>query len=89
MWFCVVSDAVSVIYPCYFLRFFNGGKPLSNSDVDKLIDLDTNLARPAAGRFMPFFFTVFESVTRSVFLVVDLKREKRKNEQQEIEISSC
>lgn len=83
-----------MIYPCYFFRFFSGGRPLSNSDVDKLIDFDTNLPRPVActGRFIPFFFTVFGSVTRSDFLVVDLekKKDKQTNEQtQEIEISSC
>lgn len=60
----------------YFLRFFIGGRPLSNSDVDKLIDFETNLPKPilllAAGRFIPFFFTVFESVMRSGFLLFDL-----------------
>lgn len=64
----------------YFFRFFIGGRPLSNSDVDKLIDFETNLPKPllwlaaAAGRFIPFFFTVFGSVMRSDFLLpVDLK----------------
>lgn len=62
----------------YFFRFLSGGKPLSNSDVDKLIDFDTNLPRPLIGRFIPFIFTVFGSVTRSDFLVVDLEKKKKK-----------
>lgn len=77
---CAVCDLLRLVG--YFLRFFNGGKPLSNSDVDKLIDLATNLPSPVvavivAGRFIPLFFTVFESVTRSDFFVVDLKSSQK------------
>lgn len=39
----------------HFFRFFNCGKPLSNSDIDKLIDFDTNLFRLCvAGRLLAF-----------------------------------
>lgn len=90
--FVVVAAAVIHDLFGYFFRFFIGGKPLSNSDVDKLIDFETNLPKPvllprlAAGRFIPFFFTIFGSVARSIFLLADLWREERKNTP-EIEIS--
>lgn len=37
----------------YFFRFFICGRPLSNSDIDRLIDLATTLLKLGAGRFNP------------------------------------
>lgn len=77
----------------YFFRFLSGGSPLSNSDIDKLIDLDTNLPRPVIvaappGLIIPFFFTVFDSVTRSDFFVVDLEVRKKNKKQNNNKINT-
>lgn len=57
-----------------FFRFLAAGMPLPNSDVDKLIDFETNLCKVFAGRFIPFFFTLF-SAFRSGF-ELDLENKK-------------
>lgn len=45
-----------IVSGSYFFRFFNCGKPLSNSDIDKLIDFATNLFKLGADRFKLFEF---------------------------------
>lgn len=75
--FCVVVFFAVFIY---FFRFFISGNPLPNSDVDKLIDFDTNLFRLAAGRFIPFFFTLW---ARCSDLALSFDLEKRQ------EIGNC